>query len=903
VPGIRIEGNASPPRSAAPGATPTAPIDTGPRGRGRNSAPGPSSFEQYVLQGMDSGQNPFTSLSAQQQANLASSPSYLSGQWQGAAQSQLSRMIADAVRQLRVAGGQGGAYELAVQAAAMLGAQGALTPSLSAGMGALQNVANRYTPGAGALVPYQAPGMPVPIISPSYAGFSPSGPPISLRAPNSLVPYQSFDAQAVPLLRSIATDTHAERVLEGEILNATRNGLTVSSGHGGAGGFTGTTIHGAWYQWGGGALPPGGGPGGGPGGPPGGGGGGPLPPGGPGGPPGGGGGGGGGRRPRGPAGGGRFFGALGLGTTAGALGLTSTPWGLGLDVAYELATLPQHIGGAEAGALSAATPYMNMVRGSMAMSRAGGFGWGDTGPLRQFFPGGYATPPWMSALGVGPQQALQRASAFPILPSDSKNAAGLAHALSTFDFMGPLSGLGDQARASASNAARYGFAAPTFEGAQSWGLQMAHVLEAAVAQGMDRASVMQSIDERIAALGRGGAAGVAPSSIQDWALRFASAPGGLTGEAALRTAAGLDSANAQVGQDPVRSMMYASAVARTRTSKSLAALMGQRNYDQLTKDNAGKQEVQLYLQAANSGDYPTAERIMRDMLDGNSRAIANNLTQSSFYSGMSAPQRAVATSNVTNMRLHDYLEMQANPPNAQSRLPNAGYSNQFAAGGMGYDNSKTADYRTGLLAMGVRPDLVTAVLTQSYLKKINPLYLGAIMMNESTGGTNKAMGAWGMPANVNVMQMTSGTGAMLGFSKPTSAVDSIAQGAALAAYNLNAEHGNVYKATQDYAGTAGFAANNYAYWGNIQHNMQIGGAGGNIPFGMNSDAASAQQAIMAASATSFAEMNQIIPRLNAGLESVASAADKTTAALSRLTKTANKIGSMTLGTGAAAPMQ
>ena len=299
------------------------------------------------------------------------------------------------------------------------------------------------------------------------------------------------------------------------------------------------------HGWGWGGPPPGGGGGGG-GGPGGGGGGGP-----------GGGGGGGGGGYGGGGGGGpaagfhQLAGLVGLGASA-RLATRAGGWALAVDAAYELATLPQNIGGLERRMLGSAQPYINLTNQSYGLGRAIGVGKGagtepgtetDNDIRSRFFPGKYATPDWMRAAGIGPQQGLDLVRNFGVAPQTGADVEGLSRGLAMSRFLPGLSGLdtGD-VTGTIGRAGRYGLVQPTEAGVRGYANQLSDTLETAVSRGMDRTSILHSIDASLSLAVQTGGLGIGTTGLQDFMMRFSNIPGGRTGEAAVSAQAGLASA-------------------------------------------------------------------------------------------------------------------------------------------------------------------------------------------------------------------------------------------------------------------------------------------------------------------------------------------------------------------------
>ena len=201
-----------------------------------------------------------------------------------------------------------------------------------------------------------------------------------------------------------------------------------------------------------------------------------------------------------------------------------------------------------------------------------------------------------------------------------------------------------------------------------------------------------------------------------------------------------------------------------------------------------------------------------------------------------------------------------------------------AAGRFGYDAGKSMDsYKDGLRRMGVREDLITTVITQAAMHHVNPLLMGAVMMQESAGGSNKKVLPGGSMAG-NVMQIVPGP---LKYALPMDQNESIAKGAAHLERDLAATGGNIHDTLQKYAGPK-MDTMYPDYVDNVSRNLIKGGFTGNIPTDQNQMVSSVRQAEMTGSAASLAEMNIIVPNVNKGLEHLAVAAERVAKAMDRM---------------------
>jgi transglycosylase-like protein with SLT domain len=561
MPGVRIQG----------------------RSRAAGRGPGPSSFQEALQSGMAGGAgmpsigaDPFAGISDTQRQAMFGSPSYQQGGWAGPAQQQLARQIADAMRAWRSGIHNPQSVQIAIQAAAMLGAQGALTPELRSGVNAMWGATGVNMPDQ--LIPHR--NLPVPYISPSYAfgggGGGGGGAAIPMGySPSPSWPHVMRGDPVLDFLRSIDTsEKHLVRI-ESDRRDFERTALVRSGGALTAGPdveYLGRRPYRAWdartfdtgypdtsqrritgrgqfrLGWGGGR---------------GGGGGGGF---------------GGGAGPR-PGGADEPFDEVEAGVAAGIAAKAGKASAM-LLAAYEIIKLPVSIAHAVASASSAADPARQLRYSAYAMGRAGGFS--GAGLESEFYSGPGGVPaPWMEQLGLGPTEAMAPVKGYGIAPRSVRGGVGIARALGGLQMYNPgLSGLPDgMAAASAANAAKYGLlpgigstgllsGGDTYNSRGSegvaaaypierFGKQLSDILAPAVTMGLNRAEILRSIDASVAASARGGSAsGASYGDTAGWMSRFYGMPGGRTGELGAATLTGMASSAAKIGTDPAATSIF-----------------------------------------------------------------------------------------------------------------------------------------------------------------------------------------------------------------------------------------------------------------------------------------------------------------------------------------------------------
>ena len=291
--------------------------------------------------------------------------------------------------------------------------------------------------------------------------------------------------------------------------------------------------------------------------------------------------------------------------------------------AEELFFLPQTFGHMEAGALGNAAPFRELTYGSYALGRAGGFsGAGLLGSIYQ----GVEPPEWMARLGLGPTEALGMLRRFGIVQRGVGENVDLAGAIGGMRFTPSFSGL--DMEGSVGQAARYGLVSGNAGGIAQYTAQLAPILTMAVEQGLDRASVLRSIDASVAASMRGGGIGASLGGIGRFVSGFSMVPGGRTGEFGATVLQNLTSAAQQTGSDTQRTLQFSMLASRLNTREKLKAFLDQGGnagaYDAYVANPVGAKQLDYYFQLVNSGQYQFAASYLRDIVS--SGAFPNALS-------------------------------------------------------------------------------------------------------------------------------------------------------------------------------------------------------------------------------------------------------------------------------------
>jgi hypothetical protein len=445
--------------------------------------------------------------------------------------------------------------------------------------------------------------------------------------------------------------------------------------------------------------PPGGWGGGG--GPGGGGGGGVGRPGAPGGPgpgpgPGGGGGwgGGGGRIP--------FAGMVGLGSTSRLLGAAGLGM-LGAEVVEEVASLPQSFASMERSALAGAKPYWDYRQQMAGMAHAGGMSSED---LQHQFYQGVQPPDWMQQLGLGPQQASSLLRGYGILQTGERAEQGnrsVVEELAKMKFIPAFGGLPEgMVENSAANAAKYGAVEPRAGGLREYDAQMVDVLARGTELGLNRASILRSIDSGISMTARaGGGAGVTPETMGNFALSFAGTPAGRTGEAALNALQlGADFAG-RSGKEPIPTMAFSSVFSRMHSIDDVKSYINSKSpgaWDEAVRRNPG---IESAMQKALTDHSLIGQNIFSNIIQTDFPQVGSAISTSEGPGIMGAPGSALRLMTEQAQSGLPASQIEANERQAAGSTSSAAFTGaQKSSVALAMTSFKAAHY-TGAQAAGI----------------------------------------------------------------------------------------------------------------------------------------------------------------------------------------------------------
>lgn len=308
---------------------------------------------------------------------------------------------------------------------------------------------------------------------------------------------------------------------------------------------------------------------------------------------------------------------LGVGATSklltGGIGI-----GLAAEAIEEVATLPQHFAAMERSALGGAKPYWDYRQQMAGLAHAGGM---DSEDLQHQFYQGVNPPDWMKNLGLGPQQAAGLLRGYGILQTGEGAEAGnrsVVQELAQMKFIPAFGGLPEgMVENSASNAAKYGAVGSRAGGLREYDAQMVDVLARGTELGLNRSSIMRSIDSSIATAARaGGGVGFTPESVGSAMLQYASLPGGRTGEVGQSMIAAGQNFAQQTGTAPIPTIAFASLAQRLTSEGDVKSYFDSKEagfYDKIKSNPASAKLLQDYLDARKDGNMVYAAKFLSEI--------------------------------------------------------------------------------------------------------------------------------------------------------------------------------------------------------------------------------------------------------------------------------------------------
>lgn len=206
---------------------------------------------------------------------------------------------------------------------------------------------------------------------------------------------------------------------------------------------------------------------------------------------------------------------------------------------------------------SAARPFMDLKLGAYNLTRAAGGGSAAAGGMTSMLagPGG-----GLASLGVDPATRLRLLQAYGVTPGTAGNALGIVSGISRASRQSvAFAGMGEDTVARlAGQGVGLGMAPNTGAGVQQFLTQFSGVMATAVAAGVNRAPVLQSMQGSMSSLAAAGGASINAGAISDIYGRTIGSGSamGRSGAAAASLISGATSFSNQAGRSPLASTAF-----------------------------------------------------------------------------------------------------------------------------------------------------------------------------------------------------------------------------------------------------------------------------------------------------------------------------------------------------------
>lgn len=478
-------------------------------------------------------------------------------------------------------------------------------------------------------------------------------------------------------------------------------------------------------------------------------------------------------------------------------------------------------------------------------------------------------PAWMRATGTGPQDIARSLMQFGVVPQPGETE-GVASALAAAPFfpgIGNVPGAGGYI----SHMAKLGMMPATGEGVRGFTLQFSEIMEGAVAKGVDRATLMESVAKGIDRLAGGGAQGMTQGAVADFLMRYSALPGGKSGALGIQALAGTEGVKAELGAQPLGTMVFSMAAQKLNTREKLSSFFeglpggrGKGYLERFTQTASGSQAVEMYLESVRKGNWYGAARWLGEIAIGAPGAYEQMASMSPMFAGIPREMLPFALSGFLKQPVMTFLEGQANPSggafghfmhSADWNGPTTRFKPWMMAPSNPLDSGSPSLYSAGISRLGIKEYLIPKIIQYAQAAGIDPRLLAAIVRKESSGGRTTQ--------NVAGLDPTIWGRIGVEVHDPDT---SLRLGAQTLAKLLRRFGGNVQQAIEAYNGQPTKAA----YGAEVmQYASQAGyGGGGGMPqelqegLGVQSQTALAE---MSQSVIYLHEMNTVVPVLNEGL--------------------------------------
>jgi hypothetical protein len=413
-------------------------------------------------------------------------------------------------------------------------------------------------------------------------------------------------------------------------------------------------------------------------------------------------------------------------------------------------------------------------------------------------------------------------------------------------------------------------------------------MEDAVRRGLDRATILQSIDASLNVGARSGALSLSVDGMSDLSMKLSDLPGGHTADLAATVAGQYNDSMSTIGQNPTRTLMAMNMMNKIKTEGDVANLLG----GSLPDSDEGRHAVKMLLLSGAKKDGLAFSKWLNVVTRNNTAAQDKVYSQSEFYAGVPEQWQDISKAGVAGtdvstqlaFRFGSGVDRPSTRPGGGDYGPARSAGVNMPPGGAAWQDGKEQEYRLGLLLMGVKPELIGDLIAEGKNAGIDPRIAGAVMMNESSGGFDKklgdagkrwlAKGGLGTPANVNVMQISPTSG----MPEPSTIHESIVEGYAHLKNDFAASKGSLYGAMRGYNGPG--MPDSYA--DAITTNLAQSGFFEGLPAGNTAYPANAGQAQLAGSDYTYSLTHSAVDRANHEI-------DRFSKALKRATDSINSI--------------
>ena len=483
-----------------------------------------------------------------------------------------------------------------------------------------------------------------------------------------------------------------------------------------------------------------------------------------------------------------FLSATGMGAAGGMglgvveSGLAGNPIAMMAEGALAVAAAPQIMSSVVKAFNSATKGYQDYTQSTYAMGRQRGVFGGDI--YREFFKGlndergRPLTEQWLTDINMGPEDAIKSLEKVGARGYDSAFGAhmltkNIGEAQLGAGFSGIEGGASDFAKFLLDT----GLGKPNtgdnvLTGVSAGLKQMDEMIYRGMTHAIGGPDIMKNMEQGIVSLARyTGTPNQADTSTFLEKFLYNGGTYGRSGAMGLEAIQGTQQAALNLGATPLGQMLQGAELKIASSREGLIELMGggtgkeqraagEASLAEFESTDGGKRIVREYLDSRAKGMMGPAERQALATITANTKGVANLYAakKAGLGGAFATPLGAtVFGANVTGQTLLEYTT----PPAAKESGAPVPMQN-LSTGASGYDNTLDARYKVALSNMGIQSEYQDAILASAKETSVNPLYLGAIMKNESEdkraeGSFNQGHPMWGSSGEIGPMQLMAGT--------------------------------------------------------------------------------------------------------------------------------------------------